>query len=219
MKVGKLKNQRLHHRFVTPNLMDSTPTYLGYGNLSPYDPQKREKLGNTLVYLCNHVLNPTKTKLLKLLYILDEVSLKRTGIPFLDLEYKVWKYGPVEKELFVDLQDPMIFSDFLRRVTDSITLKKVLEAKVEFNDDEFTDSDIEILEEIATKFKNKTAKELSDITHKPSGPWYKVAKKNGLLELLEKEKLNTTEHTIDLSEIVKHDEDLQQVYYAYKEFH
>ena len=41
-----------------------------------------EKIGNTVVYLSQKIPTLKKTKLLKLLYILDEISIKKTGIPF-----------------------------------------------------------------------------------------------------------------------------------------
>ena len=62
-----------------------------------------DKIGNTMVYLSKNIKRLSKTKLLKLLYILDEISIKSSGIPFLNLQYKVWKYGPVSAELFIDL--------------------------------------------------------------------------------------------------------------------
>ena len=145
--------------------------------------------------------------------------MKKCGIPFLDLKYKVWKYGPVETDLWVDLNDPTILAEYIERVSTSVHDKRVLKAKKEFVDDEFTDLDIELLEQVTQKFRTTTAKELSKITHKPSGLWYKAAKQNGVLEFLEKEQINTTELNLNLSDLIAGNEELQDVYTAYKEYH
>ncbi len=58
-----------------------------------YSQEQTSKIGNTVVYLASNVENSSKTKLLKLLYLLDEISIKTSGIPFLNLQYKdmeVW---------------------------------------------------------------------------------------------------------------------------------
>ena len=69
-------------------------------SLVPYikfSSEQLEKIGNTVVYLADRIENLSKTKLLKLLYILDEISIKKSGIPMLNLKYKVWKFGPVSE--------------------------------------------------------------------------------------------------------------------------
>src|SRR5690554_1034689 len=78
-----------------------------------------EKVGNASIYLANKISFLSKTKLLKLLYILDELSIKRSGIPFANLKYKVWKFGPVSEEIFIDLSSEMnMFSEYLNKVND-----------------------------------------------------------------------------------------------------
>ncbi len=42
----------------------------------------------------------SKTKLLKLLYLLEERSFLLFGTPFLGLDFEVWKLGPVPKEIY-----------------------------------------------------------------------------------------------------------------------
>ena len=53
-----------------------------------------QKIGNALVYLSSHISDLSKTKLLKLVYLLDEVSIRKSGVPIFNLTYKVWKFGP-----------------------------------------------------------------------------------------------------------------------------
>ena len=53
-----------------------------------YNEAQLNKIGNTAIYLSERIPNLSKTKFLKLLYILDELSIKQSGIPFLNLDYK-----------------------------------------------------------------------------------------------------------------------------------
>jgi len=81
-----------------------------------YTREQIEKIGNSIVYLSSKIDKISKTKLLKLLYVLDEISIKRSGIPFLNLKYKVWKFGPVADDLFVEFSSsPSMLKDFINR--------------------------------------------------------------------------------------------------------
>lgn len=175
-----------------------------------------DKIGNTVIYLTERIPQLSKTKLLKLLYILDEISIKKSGIPFLNLKYKVWKFGPVSEELFIDLSsEPTLLDKFIDRDNEGSYIK----AKTAFNDDEFSDNDIELMNFVIDKFGNKSAKELVSYTHRINSPWYNTAKENSVLELLEKEIINNTEFLIDMRQIISHDERKLEIYSDYLESH
>ncbi len=188
-------------------------------SLVPYikfSSDQLEKIGNTVVYLAERIPQLSKTKLLKLLYILDEISIKKSGIPILNLKYKVWKFGPVSEELFIDLStEPTLLDKFIERENDGSHIK----AKVGFNDDEFSDNDIELMNFVIEKFGNKSAKDLVSYTHRINSPWYNTAKENSVLELLEKEIINNTEFLIDMGQIISHDERKLEIYSEYLESH
>ena len=60
----------------------------------------KEKIGNLLIYLAVH-LNPLfHTKLIKLLYLIDENAVRDCGVPVTWLDYKVWQYGPVAPVIY-----------------------------------------------------------------------------------------------------------------------
>lgn len=61
-------------------------------NSAPYKKfsiDQLDKIGTSVIYLSERFPQLSKTKLLKLLYILDEISIKKNGIPLLNLRYKV----------------------------------------------------------------------------------------------------------------------------------
>ncbi|MCT4614303.1 MAG: Panacea domain-containing protein [Marinifilaceae bacterium] len=182
-----------------------------------YRKEQIDKIGNTIVYLSSKIQGISKTKLLKLLYILDEISIKKSGIPFLNLEYKVWKFGPVANDIFVELSStPSMLKEFIER-TATEEGHIIIKPKREFVDDEFTDNEIDLLDFIATKFKNHTAKELISTTHRKYSPWYNAAKKNNVYELLEAEKISSTEIKVEMKELIEYDERKLNIYEDYLE--
>lgn len=170
-----------------------------------------DKVGNSIIYLANSLGNLSKTKILKLLYILDELSIKKSGIPFFNLKYKVWKFGPVSEEIFIDLSsDTTMLKDYIEKEIDG--LNTTIKPKNDFNDDEFSDNDIELMDFVISRFGNKSAKELIQYTHRKNSPWYNTASSYSVLELLEKEEINNTELLINMGSIIDHDNRKKSVY-------
>ena len=175
-----------------------------------------DKVGNAMIYLAEKIPNIAKTKLLKLLYLLDEFSIKKSGIPFFNLQYKVWKLGPVSEEIFIELSDkPFRFGKFIAiKNTEAETF---IFPKAEFCDDEFSDNDMDLLEDIASQFFSMTAKQLIEYTHRPNTPWRNTAEMNNVYDLLEKGLINNSEFIIDMSTLVSHDERKKTIYEQYIE--
>ena len=186
-------------------------------NLLPYikfSNDQLDKIGNAVIYLADNLPQLSKTKLLKLLYIMDEISIKKSGIPLLNLKYKVWKFGPVSEELFIDLSsEPTLLEKYINIES----YNGYINAKVKFNDDEFSDNDLELMNFVIEKYWNKSAKELVEYTHRINSPWYNTAKENDVLELLENETINNTEYVIDMSQIISHDKRKLEIYNDYIE--
>lgn len=181
-----------------------------------FNQNQLKKIGNTVVYLSQNIPHLSKTKLLKLLYILDEISIKKSGLPFLNLKYKVWKFGPVSEELFIDLSsETKLLEDYIEKNNeDGVNYIRPI---VDFNDDEFSDNDIDLMDSIIEKFGNQTAHELIAYTHRVNSPWYNTAKENDVLELLESETINNTEYLIDMSQLIAHDDRKKGIYFDYIE--
>ena len=173
--------------------------------------QQIQKLGNTLIYLAKNVGELSKTKILKLLFLLEESSVKRFGYPFFGLNFQIWKLGPVLKEIYIDLSEesPNLLKDFIEK--DQFN-NKLYSAKGEFNDDQFSDNDIYLLEKIRDFARHKTARDLIEYTHEENSLWRKSAIKNGVLQELESAEVNSTEYVIDFSLLFEDDEQLRERY-------
>ncbi|MDD2983849.1 MAG: DUF4065 domain-containing protein [Crocinitomicaceae bacterium] len=94
-----------------------------------------DKVGSSIVYLSGKIGKITKTQALKLIYILDELSIKKSGIPFFNLKYKVWKFGPVSEELFIDLSSEIaMLKKYVEKSNEGGA--SFLKPIIDFNDDE-----------------------------------------------------------------------------------
>ncbi|CAM3550262.1 Panacea domain-containing protein [Aequorivita lipolytica] len=170
-----------------------------------------DKVGNSIIYLSEKIGDLSKTKALKLIYILDELSIKKSGIPFFNLKYKLWKFGPVSEEIFIDLSsETTLLKKYIERTSEDGVI--IIKPIVAFNDDEFSDNDIDLLDFVIEKFGNKSAKELVFYTHRQNSPWHNTALENSVLELLENEEINNTELLIDMSSLINHDERKKMIY-------
>lgn len=159
----------------------------------------KNKLGNTVVYIASHTNNLSKTKLLKLLYFMEEYSVRRFHTPFLGLPFEVWQAGPVVKDVFIDLSEtPVILDGFVtKEVKGDATY---IQAAKEFCDDEFSDNDLLVMQEVLKKYGDKSAKELVGLTHQKGTLWYNVASKRHLLPLFEGKMMNNSDYTIDFAD-------------------
>lgn len=182
-----------------------------------YSKNQIDKLGNGLIYLIDKMGFLPKTSLLKLVYILDEYSVKKRGFPMFNLQYEIWKYGPVCQDLYIEFNDgASLLKDYIKsEVIDNYTHVSPV---ANFNDDEFSDSDISIFDEIVTTFSGKNTNYLVDYTHHKNSLWYTTAKKNGVLEDLLNQKINSTDIKIDFADLVSHDENRLAFYNDHLEF-
>lgn len=166
--------------------------------MKTYSRSDIEKIGNAIIYLAERIPNLSKTKLLKLLYLLEESFAKKYQLPFLNLEFEVWQAGPVARDIFIDLSDePLLLKDY-------ITIEKKDEATyikpvIAFSDDEFSDNEIEMLDLIVNHFGSLTAADLVKRTHQKNSNWYNVAKTKGLLQLFENRLTNSSDEKIDFT--------------------
>lgn len=182
-----------------------------------YYHEQIDKLGNALVYLIDQMGSLPKTSLLKLVYIIEEKSIEKRGMPFFNLDFEVWKFGPVCQNLYVEFtEEPTILKDYIkkRNTRNGVVFDKVNH----FNDDEFSDSDIVLMNEIINEFSGANCSDLVEYTHRENSLWYNAAKENGVLELLLSEELPTTNIKIDFTQLIKNDSSKLDFYNEHKEF-
>lgn len=166
--------------------------------MKTYSKSDIDKIGNAIIYMAERIPDLSKTKLLKLLYLLEETYAKKYQLPFLNLEFEVWQAGPVARDIFIDLSDePLLLKDYITidKKTDATYIKPV----AKFSDDEFSDNEMDMLDLVVEHFGPLTATDLVKRTHQKNSNWYAIAKSKGLLELFENRLTNSSDEKIDLT--------------------
>jgi uncharacterized phage-associated protein len=181
-----------------------------------------EKMGNVAVFFATHIYELNKTKLLKLVYLAEELFVKKHATPFLGLPFHAWKFGPVQKELYVNLDPESIANktdENLSILSGYITMDNssgtyVIKPLKTFNDDNFSDDEVATLEHISSAYKYHDGNQLIFITHKGHSLWYKtVVKEAGLLERFEQQLQSTSDIILDFGDLFE-DPSYKEMYYS-----
>ena len=181
--------------------------------------QLNSKIGNLLNYLSTRIPNLNMTKALKLLYLIDETSYMRTGVPVTWLDYKVWEMGPVAEELYNELRNDHSFI----QNGEVINLEKFIKTKrSEYNGQpviiihpkgdyalgEFSAYERELIDNVIDRFGAYSSKQLINLLHEKDTLWHKYVADNNL-ELNFKVYGKKSNHTIDFAQLIKDDPFLQ----------
>ena len=171
--------------------------------MNKYSEENISRIGNAAVYIAEHTSDLSKTKLLKLLYLMEERSALKYQQPFLALSYEVWQAGPVPKDIYIDLSDgAVLLSKYVKTELVKLDDDKVaqyIHPVVAFNDEDFSANEIRLMDEVLKEYGDKTATELVDIVHKENTLWYKIAKEKGLLEPFRNHECNNSNFEIDFT--------------------
>lgn len=142
------------------------------------------KLKAILLYFCNNT-DPKflgKVKLMKLIYFLDFMHLKKYGSPVTYDTYVNLEHGPIPSAIknlvdsAADDIDNSVLADAISfDCPPNIEMYRIL-PKREFTETDrkyFSESELEILKQICLRFGDKNTKFIEDASHKES-PWQKT---------------------------------------------
>jgi len=161
----------------------------------------KKKLGNIMVYIAQKCKNPCKTKVLKLLYLMEERWVVIAHTPFTGLPFEVWQHGPVEKDVFIELSnEQLILKDYVTMCNNGEST--YMKAVADFDEDEFSDIELRMMEDVIKKYGAKSASELVAITHKKGSLWYREAEEHKLLEAFKNFHSNSSNVEIDFSKLL-----------------
>lgn len=169
--------------------------------MKKFSDDSKRKLGNAILYIAQNVEDLSKSKLIKLLYLMEETMVRKHQAPFLALQYEVWQYGPVAKEIFVGFSNtPTMLREFVyTSATDDGTY---IYPNKEFCSNDFTESELDMMVSVITEYGHLKARELKDITHRTDGLWYKKALSTGLLDAFERQECTSSDEELDFSELL-----------------
>jgi uncharacterized phage-associated protein len=171
-----------------------------------YRAVNNEKIGNLLVYLASQISELGITKLSKLMFLIDERAVKETGVPITWVQYEAWRMGPVPAENYYQIKNnenvldkgrEQTLSQFIE-VSPHPTLDGILiTPKAEFCDDEFSDYEIALIDDVINLHGKKSAAELVKMTHSEGSLWAIVVEKEELAPLFNSG-INRTQVSVNL---------------------
>lgn len=139
----------------------------------------KARIGNLLAYLSTRIPCIPMRKMLKLIYIIDEESIRARCLPITWLTYKAWAKGPVAEDVF-DAKETHVFDSFVKIVT-SQDGKLLFIPVVQADMAEFSKVEQSIVDDIIARFGDKSSNELTDITHEPDSLWSIVVRENDII--------------------------------------
>jgi uncharacterized phage-associated protein len=146
-----------------------------------------DKLVHSLAFFADRrVRNLTKLKAAKLLYFADKQHLLRYGRPILGDIYFCLPYGPIPSISLNEMSDaiarPEVLDDDVSAFHSVLAVRKhlftrhpVFELRSAFDPDVFSDSEIEILQDVVQRYGKMNAGQLVDLTH--NDPTYAIPNK------------------------------------------
>ena len=163
-----------------------------------------DKINDILVYLAENVPDLTITKIMKLFYYVDFVSFAEMDMPVTNDVYYKLPYGPVPSFIKNEINN-LTMSKMLGTATENVQLASslIVESKTIGSYKTFifkngskkvslknlSQYEADLLNRIVTKFKNFTAKELTNRTHREKP--YLLTNENSVIEYKLAKTLNT----------------------------
>ena len=173
----------------------------------------KEKIGNLLIYLAENLEPLYHTKLIKLLYLIDEESVKDSGVPITWLEYKVWQYGPVSPAIYELHYKENCFTEYVS--CEQNEQGRLIIPRKGFSNDEFSRYELDMIEKIARKYHDVNVESIVEETHGEDTLW-SITKREKNIEF-DSEIAKISNYSIDLSRLVKDDEVKMDNYWGARE--
>jgi uncharacterized phage-associated protein len=180
-----------------------------------------DKIGNVLNYFASQIDYLSMTKTLKLLYILDETSIKETGTPVTWLDYKVWENGPVAIDVYNEIKHQEVFCyqgkelSLLQYIqlekkinTDRNSEEVFLKPNGDFDKNIFNRYELNLLDTIVFKYGNWNATELINFLHEEGSLWHKMVSEHNLINHFQQIGKRTN-HSIEFNDLLEDNPILQ----------
>lgn len=163
-----------------------------------FSESNRQKLGNAVSFIASKARYPYKTEVLMLLFLMEERMVQQYHVPFLGIPFNTWRMGPVSVDVFEELSDgPVLLDDFIALEFNGQGIR--VAPKKAFCDDEFSDNEIKMMEEVMKQYGWMNSDQLIAETHKEGSLWHQAAEEAGLLKDFEMKRANTSNVVIDMA--------------------
>jgi uncharacterized phage-associated protein len=172
----------------------------------------KDLIGNLIILLTDRCKPLYQTKMMKLLFLIDEESTKEKGTPITWLDYKAWELGPVSPDLYFSKNIGYNkLNQYIRFESTGHNNAHIIRPIKSFDDSEFSEWDIEIINNVLNKYGNLTADELIAITHAKGTLWYESVKASNIRFTKDNK---TSDISLNFVDLIKTDDYLKSVYYS-----
>lgn len=171
----------------------------------------KEKIGTLLAYIGKKVPNLKLRKLIKLVFFIDERSIKEKGYPLTWLDYYVWAKGPVAPEIYDIKNNGGLFSQFIC-VKKNEEDKYMISANATFDLEngmmKFSQSQIDLVDSVLKENGSADADELTEIAHQEGGIWATIVREKNI-SFVENPQ---TDIKIELTDLIDKESEMYQDY-------
>lgn len=139
----------------------------------------REKLINAIIFFAENTRNCSKTKLFKLLFLLDFEHYKATGRSVTGYEYFALPRGPVPLVVHEEFDIDSPPAD-LEQAVDIIPeeyyghKRFLVKPKQPFDSEIFSRRELKLLNQLAEEYRFENATDMVDVTHAENSAWDKI---------------------------------------------
>ena len=133
------------------------------GAINGYAPLSLDRLKHLMLYMLEHINDVWCTKMNKLLFYVDFLAYRENGMAISGLTYKAIDFGPVPERW------DKVYSEFdeihqeLRSIGDYVG--SVLTTTVKSDTTLFTESELNVINQVCSKFNSLSSRELSRLSH------------------------------------------------------
>ncbi len=172
----------------------------------------KDLVGNLIILLADRCRPLYHTKLMKLMFFIDQEATKIKGTPITWLDYKAWQFGPVSPELFYSKNKGFNkFSNFVNFDSTGTSNACIVKPIKSFDNSEFSDWDLEIIEDVLKKYGKLNTDELVQLTHEEGSLWDKAVKESKIRFSTDNK---TSDISLDFLELIDDDNYKKSIYYS-----
>lgn len=140
---------------------------VGRGAENGYGPQSLERLKQALLYILNHCESVWCTKMNKLLYYIDFLSYRETGMSITGLTYRAIDYGPVPEGWERVYSSFIEISQEIKQINNYIG--HLLTTNTDANTEVFCKQELDIIDKVCHTLGNLSSKQLTETSHQEDG--------------------------------------------------
>ncbi len=143
----------------------------------------KEKIGSLLEYVSYKIPNIELRKLLKIIYLVDEESVKRRAFPITWLDYYAWEKGPVAPEVY-DIKNGAFpeYVNCTKNDSGKWIVNSVSQAEypIARNMKVMSENERTLINSVLDKYGNFSSDELTEVTHKMDTLWSRTVSQNNI---------------------------------------